>query len=135
MTDSDALALVAWLRTCLDQDEALALAVADPARIWVADSSWFGDLLDPLPSQRREHPGYLPMLTEADVAHIAAHDPARVLKEVAMKRKLLYQFEHRGNSVRATVQPSTGGVWDDLLRMLAEPYSDRPGYLDSWRPS
>ncbi|MGW9031671.1 DUF6221 family protein [Streptomyces sp. NPDC055722] len=30
--------------------------------------------------------------------------------------------------------PPTGGVWDDLLRMLALPYADRPGYRDEWRP-
>lgn len=66
--------------------------------------------------------------------HIARHDPERVLAEVDTKRLLVYQFENRGNSVRATVQPSTGGVWDDLLRMLALPYSDHPDYRDTWRP-
>lgn len=59
---------------------------------------------------------------------------ARVLREVEAKRRLLCQFEHRGNSVRATVVPSTGGVWDDLLRMLAAPYADHPDYRQEWAP-
>jgi hypothetical protein len=66
--------------------------------------------------------------------HIARWDPARVLREVEAKRRLLQQFELRGNSVRATVVPATGGVWDDLLRLLALPYADRPGYRQEWAP-
>lgn len=59
---------------------------------------------------------------------------ARALNEVGAKRALLYQFEHRGNSVRAVVTPSTGGVWDDLLRLLALPYRDHPEYQKEWAP-
>ena len=58
----------------------------------------------------------------------------RLLADIEAKRMLLLQFELRGNSVRATVQPSTGGVWDDLLRILALPYADRDGYREEWRP-
>ena len=66
--------------------------------------------------------------------HIARHDPARVLREIDAKRRLLYQFEHRGNSVRAAVVPSSGGVWDDMLRLLALPYADDDDYRPEWRP-
>jgi hypothetical protein len=66
--------------------------------------------------------------------HIARHDPARVLAEVEAKRRLLKQFRLRGDSVRAVVQPSTGGVWDDMLRLLALPYADHPDYREEWRP-
>ncbi|MEU4592915.1 DUF6221 family protein [Micromonospora aurantiaca (nom. illeg.)] len=69
-----------------------------------------------------------------EAEHIARHDPAQTLAEVEAKRRLLLQFELRGNVVRGTVQPSTGGVWDDLLRMLALPYADRPGYRNEWQP-
>lgn len=58
----------------------------------------------------------------------------RVLREIEAKRRLLYQFEHRGDSVRATAGLWDGGVWDDMLRLLALPYADRPGYREEWRP-
>jgi hypothetical protein len=70
----------------------------------------------------------------ADALHIVEHDPVRVLREIDTKRRLLYEFELRGNQVRRTELPPTGGVWDDLLRMLAQPYVDRPGYREEWSP-
>jgi hypothetical protein len=124
--------LVTFVRARLDEDETVARAVGDPERVWREDSAWAADLLNPLPSQRRDHPGYVPMITAEDLAHIARHDPARVLRDVEAKRRLLFQFEHRGNAVRGAIQPSTGGVWDDLLRMLALPYAGHPDYRAEW---
>lgn len=69
-----------------------------------------------------------------DANHIVLHDPASVLRDIEAKRRLLEQFELRGNSVRATVKPATGGVWDDLLRILALPYADHPDYRAEWKP-
>ncbi|MFI2650192.1 DUF6221 family protein [Micromonospora fulviviridis] len=104
--------LATWLRQQLDDDEQTARAVtADPL-----SDCWFDCIGD----------------GHAD--HHLRWDPARVLAEVDTKRRLLEQFRLRGDSVRTTVQPSTGGVWDDLLRMLALPYADRPGYRAEWRP-
>lgn len=57
-----------------------------------------------------------------------------LIADINAKRLLLTQFELRGNSVRGMVQPATGGVWDDLLRVLALPYANRPGYRPEWRP-
>ncbi|WP_219825902.1 DUF6221 family protein [Nonomuraea typhae] len=68
-----------------------------------------------------------------DAQHIVLHDPARVLREVEAKRQLLDQFRLRGDSVRRTVQPATGGVWDDLLRLLALPYADHPEFREQWK--
>jgi hypothetical protein len=81
----------------------------------------------------------------ADAAHIAAHDPARVLREVEAKRGLL-----------ALHSPSEFGTWvgddDDqmpacstcgnltarfpckTLRLLASMHEGRPGYQEAWRP-
>ncbi|MGJ3223773.1 DUF6221 family protein [Micromonospora aurantiaca (nom. illeg.)] len=100
--------LVIWLRQQLDDDEQAAVAAGHASHFY--DCS--GECFD----------------------HHERWDDARVLAEVEAKRRLLRQFELRGNAVRATVQPSTGGVWDDLLRMLALPYADRPGYREQWRP-
>lgn len=131
--------LVAFLRARLDDDEERAKASAGAP--WVTlqgvgltqvlvdaqairDEKWKFGTLGHVASVERK----------VDADHIARHDPARVLAEVDAKRRLLTQFELRGNSVRRTVQPATGGVWDDLLRLLALPYAGHPGYRDEWRP-
>ncbi len=104
--------LTAFLRARLDEDERVARAAVDfdyGVRDWADD----GDPVN---------------------AHIARHDPARVLREVEAKRRLLEQFRLRGDSVRAVVRPVTGGVWDDLLRLLALPYDGHPDYREEWRP-
>jgi hypothetical protein len=110
--------LVAWLLAQIAEDGAAARACSDDAlgdiTTWVDYTS--GDEF------------------ARSVAHFQRHTPARVLAECEAKRLLLQQFALRGDSVRATVVPATGGVWDDLLRMLALPYADRPGYRNEWKP-
>lgn len=85
------------------------------------------------PADWADEDGWIELANKISV-HARMHDPVQVLREVEAKRRLLLQFELRGNSVRRTVQPSTGGVWDDLLRMLAMPYAGWPGYREEWRP-
>lgn len=142
--------LVAFLRARLDEDEQVARAACEYAEAtWLLDEE-FGETVlwwppEPRIAEKERQHG-LPVVSDEwrgqtiesggtrIAPHIARHDPARVLREVEAKRRLLYQFEHHGNSVRATVAPSTGGVWDDLLRMLALPYADHPDYREEWRP-
>ncbi|HEU4422114.1 MAG TPA: DUF6221 family protein [Pilimelia sp.] len=138
--------LITWLRIQLDEDERVARSATagpwrhNPNKHWrKPGTTWFEEAVFAGPpgtdatcvagTGETDDPQSM-----ADAAHIARHDPARVLAEVDAKRRLLQQFELRGNSVRATVVPSTGGVWDDLLRMLALPYAGRPGYRAEWRP-
>lgn len=78
--------------------------------------------------------------TEEQAEHIALHDPARVLREVESKRRLLDE------STGADWLPSNPGddqpeyaygyarALNDVVKMLALPYSDRPGYREEWRP-
>ena len=56
---------------------------------------------------------------DPDVAHIARHDPARVLAECEAKRQLI---ERVGN-------PDWAG-----FRILATPYTDHPDYRQEWKP-
>jgi hypothetical protein len=127
--------LVQWLREQLDDDERTARAATDGP--WTTMGQ---RVLDPSPPSNRLGIGMAVGHAAASAdynetaEHIARHDPERVLREIDAKRQLLYQFEQRGNSVRATVKPPTGGVWDDMLRLLALPYADRPGYREEWRP-
>lgn len=134
---SDPDALVAFVRARLDEDEATARAVGVPD-IWRADSSWAAELLNPLPSQRHEHPGYVPMITQADLDHIARHDPARVLREVEAKRELLawylraLEFEQRPGSP-FQVPFATREVLEKVLRILANAWDSHPDFREEWR--
>lgn len=115
--------LVQWLTACLDEDERLARATRMnkiTAHVSFNDTkslSWGGDH-DTFSTE-----GMLAPLAE----HIAAHDPARVLREVEAKRRIVDRYawlrEHG----------DTGGTaW--VLPLLALPYADRPGYREEWRP-
>ncbi|WP_329474279.1 DUF6221 family protein (plasmid) [Streptomyces sp. NBC_01723] len=87
------------------------------------------------------------MLSEQRARHVALHDPARVLREIDVKRQIVRQaFEHA-----ATIDGEWGCCHDAeaieagyceeqrpndlrLLRLLALPYADRAGYREEWRP-
>lgn len=58
-------------------------------------------------------------LTFGVAAHIAVHDPVRVLSEVAAKLRIIEAFE-------------AGGVPEYVPRMLAWPYRGHPDYDASW---
>lgn len=126
--DSDALALVAWLHGCLDLDERAATAAA-------GNSIFDGTGI--VTSHDRSV-----ILGSHIATFIAEFDPARVLKEVQVKRRMIELHEHPHE---CSTFDRNGEVdnctWCNepedcsTLRLLAEPYSDRPGYLDSWRPS
>ncbi|MBC9715893.1 hypothetical protein H9Y04_25465 [Streptomyces sp. TRM66268-LWL] len=64
----------------------------------------------------------------ADAAHIARHDPSRVLAAVAAKRQLPADLVQAAESL--------GAQWcrDRALQALTVAYADRPGYRDEWRP-
>ncbi|RSS11436.1 DUF6221 family protein [Streptomyces sp. WAC08401] len=120
--------LMEWLRTQLDEDERIARAAGGAAWEELPVSGWVHT--SPLPSSEWQPPGYDHHVASAPVvedrAHIVAHDPARVLREIDAKRKILDRYawlrEHG----------DTGGTaW--VLPLLALPYADRPGYREEWR--
>lgn len=146
--------LVAFIEARLrgDQEAAEAIDVPD----WRAASSWMRELIEPLPSQKRLYDGRFPLITEEDVEHIARHDPARVLREVAAHRRLLADIVaqqhwlndryYRGCSAFAealhpdlpdlpTGRPCSCGRDADVerrLRLLAAIWSDSPGFRTEW---
>jgi hypothetical protein len=127
--------LVQFLRSRLDEDEAVAQG---------ATGSEWGDVDPQQPYviwdvQAREKNrtlltvGRLATAERAeDRAHIARHDPARVLCEVAAKRRIV---DHLASELSATDTP---WWYDDrltpALKALALPYADHPDYRDEWRP-
>jgi hypothetical protein len=128
--------LVAFLTARLDGDEAAAkAALSDAPAPWRADGHWVldsaecGFMVDEInPS------GETP-------AHVARHDPARVLREVEAKRALMTgtaswldaaeddSWHERGVGDQP---PYEGSVL--LLKTLAAVWSDHPDYRQEWRP-
>jgi hypothetical protein len=117
--------LVTWLRAQLDDDERVARA-SWKGNGWrhenQPDEVWTG----------KQQPGHTPIpiakaWNESTAEHIARHDPARVLAEVAAKRAIIGMISRRGEKGRT---PFTAKV----LVLLALPYADRPGYREEWRP-
>lgn len=161
--------LVAFLRDCLDEDQAGALAAATmpggyndrtgapgPAgrdgRTWQArDAAYYED---PYWSITTTPPGTEETIElvgsgaegggvhMAEVAaHIARHDPARVLAEVEAKRAIVDHAEYWFTTLRQTPEGWTVETctayrmaMEWTLRRLAAPYADRPGYQQEWRP-
>jgi hypothetical protein len=70
--------------------------------------------------------------------HIARHDPARVLREVEAKRRLLGQCVTTGPDLSFIGSDFHPGDDTELaaftLALLALPYSDHPDWREEWRP-
>ncbi|MEV4197029.1 DUF6221 family protein [Micromonospora globbae] len=152
MTDD----LVTWLRQQLDDDERVAHSATagpwwhNPGKAWLdaeafeqydrskgeefvgyGESPFSGCVAATGPASHAQ--------SMADAEHIARHDPARVLAEVAAKRRIL--DEHFEASLGDTgvgagdCTTCTNYAWPcPTVRLLALPYADRPGYRPEWRP-
>lgn len=128
-----------WLRAQLDADERIARAAGGV--------DWL----------RPEHPGETVAIfdskgepvvydegwpTEEQQAHIATHDPARVLREIEAKRRIVRAYEaavaafNDSGPAMANYDRLVGSVSSlrGSLERLAEVYADRPGFQESWRP-
>jgi hypothetical protein len=129
--------LVEWLRARLDEDEQVARE-ASPGE-WRPDAApdgrWYID-----PGHDTDDVGQA--ARRADAEHIARHDPARVLREVEAKRRILdlhadtRPYVYRDDGTRACGECGDGTVEMPCLtvRLLALPFADAPGYRDEWRP-
>ncbi len=136
--------LVLWLRAQLDEDQRIAEA-AEPGP-WRVDGY----------KVYASHPVDKVVSSSESANHIAGHDPNRVLREIDAKRALLAEYittiEHMGK-IAETLSRLRGKDQNPLvsemewssaihkrdalhgvLRLLALPYTDRPGYREEWRP-
>jgi hypothetical protein len=119
--------LVTWLRARLDEDERAARSCAAiyPPPWNTSDRGWMATV-------RADEPDFR-VVTELEqwhgqpedawlgdfIEHIARHDPQRVLAEIDAKRRIIDR-----SSLYA----------QDLLKLLALPYADQPGWREEWRP-
>ncbi|MFD4257744.1 DUF6221 family protein [Streptomyces sp. NPDC058534] len=135
--------LVQWLHAQINEDERIAREAGGAAWEELPVSGWVHT--SALPDTEWQPPGYDHHVASAplpvDRAHIVAHDPARVLREIDTKRKTvalceppLLDVTGPGDAEKSFV-PGEGPPWGlDVLKLLALPYADRPGYQESWRP-
>lgn len=160
MTDD----LVAFLRARLDQDAAVAQAATpgpwrhDEAKHWrKPGTSWFEEAVFAGPSG--EEATCVAGTGETDdqqsmrdAAHIARHDPARVLADVEAKRELVERYEaslkrsvefrQRADSDAETETQKMQRSHENIqllvllgvVKLLALPYADHPDYREDWRP-
>jgi hypothetical protein len=123
--ESDGATLAEWLLAQLDEDE----RVARGAVRWSEGAAEWASVGEP------------------DYEHIARHDPARVLAEVAAKRLQIeqtFRYEakidgewgccHTSGEIRSGACEATPVNEIEMLRLLALPYADRPGYRQDWAP-
>jgi Family of unknown function (DUF6221) len=70
--------------------------------------------------------------------HIARHDPARVLADVAAKRAIVALHDDEGGAHECVGHDSAWGTVTDYerdcrtLRLLAAPYADHPDFDPAW---
>jgi hypothetical protein len=152
--------LVVWLRAQLDEDERIARAATDgpwwynPGKQWLGPEAFekydlrqgeeFVGYGGPHPftgavcaTGPASHPQSM-----RDAAFIAAHDPARVLRELEANRGIVSAYEtalaafNDSGPAMANYDRLTGSVSSlrRSLELLATVYADRPGYREEWRP-
>lgn len=150
--------LIAFLNARLDEDEQgardAALAVADHTyapidaeEMSAKTAAWTTARVLMHKRVTVEDPGWDPKVTDivwASVGdHIARHDPARVLADVAAKRKLI-EYITSPQHLCPKPQDDENYWWEGgervhrpipcgCLRALAAPYADHPDYREEWR--
>ncbi|MEU2730085.1 DUF6221 family protein [Streptomyces griseoviridis] len=131
--------LVEWLGAQLDEDERIARAAGGDAWRRQEHASDTVAIYDSKGEPVVYDEGWP---TEEQRAHIAAYDPARVLREIDAKRRVLRDLASAEVALRAT-EPGRGphelmtgatNSWRAVVKVLAAVYADRPGYLAEWRP-
>ena len=122
--------LVAFLRAALDRDEQVARGATQGAPWRIEGSSIVGR------SWRASESSPETLVVKhtwpQEAEHIVRWDPARVLAEVAFKRRILDRHARvleRGNWAWFAGSESESG---EELRALAQPYAGQPGWRAEW---
>jgi|SRR5690625_901127 len=120
------MTIVEFLKRRIAEDEDQARAAAARGDVWqVQDEQIWADIDHRAgvvhASWERES------ATPAELAHIARHDPARVLAECQAKRAIIEQV----SDIEWT---GSYAVRDVVLGHLAAVYADHPDYQPEWRP-
>lgn len=129
--------LVAFLRARLDEDERVARSTKQNGLSW-QNFEMDGELRDD------RNAGTVASVIPETREHIARHDPARVLREVEAKRRILDVHapeplsEYVRKSYCEVCQCYADGIVEGAypcatVALLASMYSDHPDYRPEWR--
>ena len=128
--------LAAFLRARLDEDEATAKGTASSSPWTVSDVNDDGtsDVESADAPDGLWHGWVAGHIAGGDANHIARHDPARVLLEVAAKRAILgWHPAERMRYIDASRCPQCELTWPcPTVRHLAAVYQDHPDYRQEW---
>lgn len=121
------ITLVQFLTARLDEDERIARTAGD--------TGWE-------PTQLDDPDAVLVLNAQKGIwSHIYRHDPARVLRDVEAKRRIIDEHEQAGSDLYVgepmpwCVTCSSGGWPCPTLRLLALSYADHPDYrAEEWAP-
>lgn len=130
--------LIAFMKARLDEDEAIATAAAQFGTDGFSGRpQWinqYGMVVDATDSDWAiVDLGGTAVSGEPVYAHIARHDPARTLREVAADRALLAEYDELANGLSAYMYMA--GALEGIIRYRVTVWSDHPDYRDEWRPS
>jgi hypothetical protein len=120
-------ALIPFLRARLNEDAKIARSVTDQQTVESLDAAL-----------SIAQPDATPAGVRAIATHVVRWDPARVLAEVAAKRRII---ELCGGAIEAgEIDPNT--TWNDdaagavvgeqVLRIMTQAYVGHPGYDPAW---
>jgi len=142
--------LAAFLKARLAEDEAVARAVTVPHEWHTGpgdDPEWTDEELVCMwppefhtPYEKDKHWRGLTVPGPALAAHIARHDPARVLREVEAKRRIVdayaevVEFYQPDPAEWHEVADGHAAALHDAVRALAAVYADHPDYRPEWAP-
>jgi len=95
---------------------------------------------------RRTYAGHIEEMDPSAAGHIARHDPARVLREIEAKRRIIskvFDYEakidgewacgHTPAQIEAGLCPEAQDKDLLVLQLLAMPYADHPNFQGAWR--
>lgn len=138
--------LVAFLRARLGEDEQAARDAGGKAWKW---EQHYGDMCNDPTCEYGElatDDAVLMNVHAYDIrspwqgaAHIERHHPKRILAEIDAKRQLLAEYEQAARYAKTTwgqssADQSRARTLGKVVRLIALPYADRPGYREEWRP-
>ena len=134
--------LIAFITARLGEDEAAANeALQETTGRWAArETVWPGGLVVEDECGAQILPAY-GAASSPQYPHIARHDPARVLREVAVKRAILVEHAQFNDSIWCKTCDPAGESGDSsawypckTVRTLADVWSDHPDYRQEWAP-
>ena len=120
--------LVMWLRAQLDEDERVAQRVrSETEGTW----AWTYRNVHAVKTDGTTEP-IASTDTGAQAVYFGLWNPDRVLAEVDAKQRIVDSFA--ASTEPLTARTAEKAVARMVLKLLALPYADRPGYRDEWRP-